>query len=111
METNSKPCNQCPYRRESLPGYLGDANYQPEVFLQQLDCRDMHPCHMAVDWNDYTEEDLLKAKKCTGALQFMNNSLRIHRNREIAELQKTVGKNENVFQWKSEFINHHKEKE
>jgi len=111
METNKQPCNQCPYRRESLPGYLGELNYQPELFLQQLDCKEIHPCHMAINWENCTEEDLFAAKKCTGALQFMNNSLQIHRNREVAELQKTVGRNENVFNWKREFINHHKGKD
>lgn len=109
---NDKPCNQCPYRKESLPGFLGDANYQPELFLQQLDMKEMHPCHLAIkDWENYTKEELLAANKCTGALQFMNNSLRIHRNPKIAALQKTAGKNEKVFQWKSEFIEHHKERD
>ena len=71
----------------------------------------MHPCHMTIDWENYTEEDLLAAKKCTGALQFMNNSFMIHRNAVVAKLQKTVGKNSDILQFKHNFIKHHEEKD
>lgn len=108
MKTNKTPCNECPYRKDSLPGYLGDESHNPELFLQQLDCKEMHPCHQMVDWNDYTEKDLGAASKCTGALQFMNNSFMRHRNMEVVKLQQTVGKNKDIMQFKHEFINHHK---
>lgn len=105
---SKKPCKECPYRKESLPGYLGEANYDPELFLQQLDMPELHPCHLAVDWESHTEQELLEAKKCVGALQFMNNSFMISRSQNIAVLQKEVGKNDEVISFKHNFIKHHR---
>lgn len=99
-----KPCKQCPYRKTSAPGYLGESSHDPQRFLQQLDLPTSHPCHNTVDWD---EEDYNKAKVCIGALQFMNNSAKLSRNPELKTLQSSLGKNDELFNWSSEFIKHH----
>ncbi len=101
-----KPCKVCPYRKTSLKGWLGDTYGKPELFLEQLELPDVHPCHSAVDdWDD--DQQLEGAVRCTGALQFMNNGGKRSRYKPIEALQAQVGKNEEVFSWRPEFIAHH----
>lgn len=104
MNTTIKPCHQCPYRKDSARGYLGENSYKPQLFLEQLEFDDLHPCHLSVNWE---EEDFNKSSVCVGALQFMNNSCKLHRNIEIARLQKMVGRNENILSFNHNFIKHH----
>jgi hypothetical protein len=101
-----KPCKVCPYKRDSLNGWLGDVSGNPQQFLTQLETPMLHPCHATVhDWDN--DEELESRPKCIGALQFMNNSLKLSRYPQIAKAQKEVGKNEEVFTWGHEFISYH----
>ena len=102
------PCKECPYRIDSAPGYLGNTTGRPERFLQQLDLQFLHPCHLQVDWESEDADDqILEAETCIGALQFMNNSCKSHRNSFIRDQQKEAGKNENVLAFNHNFISHH----
>ncbi len=104
-----KPCSECPYRKNSIKGWLGESSGDPMDFLAQLQNPDLHPCHKTIDWEKDDDIEKSDAPKCVGALQFMNNSLQISRYPEIAKLQKTVGKNlDEVMHHKKEFIEHHK---
>jgi hypothetical protein len=53
------------------------------------------------------EQALKEAPHCTGALQMMNNSCMLSRDREIMSQQKQVGKNDNVFMFQTEFTAYH----
>src|SRR5579859_5406661 len=106
-----KPCNECPYRKASLKGWLGEDSGKPEKFLMQLEFK-AHPCHKTVDWDQPeqgVEEEADEAPICVGAMQFMNNSLMLSRHPDIARIQKEYGKNEDVLQYKHNFIEHHKQ--
>lgn len=83
------PCKQCPYRKESAPGYLGNLSYKPTEFLKGIE-HDVHECHLTVN---YEENDYSKANVCIGALQFMNNSAMLSKNNEVATMQKIAGNN------------------
>lgn len=98
-----KPCRECPFKRTSASGYLGECLYDPELFLQQ---EEVIPCHLTVDYEG-KEPDYSQAQPCVGNLQFMNNSLKLSRNPQVKQLQDEAGKNTKIFQFKSEFINHH----
>jgi hypothetical protein len=102
-----KPCKECPYLKNSLPGYLGDASYYPELFLNQLETPVLHPCHTAINWEEATAEEIENAPICTGALQFMNNTCKSSRYGGTRTKQHQAGKNANVFDRRSEFIKHH----
>lgn len=102
-----KACVECPFKRNSAPGYLGEVSYQPEVFLQQINGPAM-PCHLSIDWEEKSEAKFDKAKECVGALQFMNNSFKMSRDVQTAKLQKEFGKSDEIFSKTIEFINHHK---
>jgi hypothetical protein len=109
MHSKKKPCKQCPFRKNSAKGWLGGDSGNPEQFLQQLDHPNFYPCHSAINWErENVDEQGMKAPRCAGALQFMNNSMMQSRNSEVRELQKPLGKNDEVMQFKHNFIEYHK---
>lgn len=103
----NQPCKECPFLKTSWEGYLGDLSYKPEVFLQQLD-EEIMPCHLSIDWE---KKEYDKAMPCAGALQFMNNHGKLSRDLAAAHIQKQYGKNEEVFEFRHEFIEHHSKKD
>ncbi len=105
-----KPCIECPFRKESCPGYLGDSSYNPEVFLATIEHSPI-PCHKVIDWEVASDEEIEREsweQPCIGSLQFQRNSLKQPRDPDYRELVSGVEKNEDVFNWKQEFIKHHK---
>jgi len=42
------PCKECPFRRRSLPGYVGAST--PTEFISTTQADVAMPCHMSVDW-------------------------------------------------------------
>lgn len=98
-----KPCKECPFRKQSAPGYLGAASWQPELFLSQIEHRPMS-CHMSVDW-EAGEED--SDHVCVGSLQFLKNSCKLPRDKDYAEIVRASERSEDIFQNRQQFINHH----
>jgi hypothetical protein len=98
-----KPCKECPFKRTSAPGYLGQCNYDPVSFLNQPE---ELPCHLTVDYES-KEPDFSKSKPCVGNIHFLNNRLKLSRDREFATTQKKYGKSQEVFSSVNEFIDHH----
>lgn len=98
-----KPCIECPFKKNSLPGYLGNMSYQPIEYLQHLNAIEPVECHLTVDYNS---DDHSNSKPCLGALQFMNNSGKL--TRYYGSQQREAGKNKDVFSTTVEFIEHHK---
>ncbi len=101
-----KQCKECPFRKSSLAGYLGEASYNPHEFLSTTE-NDPIPCHMAVDWEKEDGIDKQYKTPCIGSLKFLKNTMRIPRNPEYAKLLKGITKDETVFEKKADFINHH----
>lgn len=101
-----KTCKECPYKKDSLPGYLGELSHNPERFLDQLESPHLHPCHLTVNWED-EDGGTENAKTCTGALQYMNNTCKVSRYPQARQLQNTVGKSEKIFNRRTDFIKHH----
>lgn len=119
------PCNECPFRKNSLQGYLGPHKQSSEI-IGLLVVGVKFPCHMDVNgiaehiYEELKDDDIQKltraqatdfalkdAPHCTGALQMMNNSCMLSRSREIAEDQKKVGRNDKVFMFQNEFTAYH----
>lgn len=98
------PCRECPFKKNSLPGYLGECSHNPEGFLSGPEAQ---PCHLTVDYDSHPT-DYSKAILCIGNLQFLNNKLKLSRFKEIANAQKEAGKNVAVFSTTKEFIEYHK---
>lgn len=107
--SNKKPCQKCPFRKDSAPGYLGEASYNPTTFLMSME-HDPLPCHMAVEWDDddSNPDDLRYELPCIGSLQFLRNIAKLPKNSEYVELRNQVNKiNPGIFQTKQQFIEHH----
>jgi len=104
-----KLCKECPFKKDSMKGYLGEASGDPESFLQSMEY-DPIPCHLQVDWENDTDEEIENkcfSHPCIGSLQFMNNSCKLPFSKEYRALQDSVDKNPEVFNWRAEFIRHH----
>ncbi len=98
-------CKECPYRKQSAPGYLGEASFNPELFLGQLDGPLLHPCHLSVD---FETEDYSKASYCQGALQFAKNTCKFLGDNKANQLARelTIDSTE-IFARRQDFIDHH----
>jgi hypothetical protein len=103
-----QPCNDCPFRRASMPGWLGAGS--PESFLDCLQRDEPLPCHQTVDYEDPLWAEKWSAQEvgsmCAGALVFMANKMQRPRSREFPTMppDKVV-----VFANSVEFVRHHRE--
>jgi hypothetical protein len=104
LDKLKQPCMQCPFRKTSLPGYVGDA--EPEQFLATTMADEEMPCHLTVDYTDEHWRESLRfddVAYCKGALIFFRNICKKSRDwrRPIAE------RSEEVFASPQAFLNHH----
>jgi hypothetical protein len=113
----TKPCNACPFRRASAPGWLGEA--KPEEFIDTCLDDGLMPCHNTVDyanpnWRFAMLELDSKVQHCTGARIFYRNLCKVSRNpylgllREEGLLRDVAANRETVFVNREEFLKHHK---
>jgi len=84
---HTKPCEDCPWRKNSLPGWLGD--YDADTWLQIAHGDGIIPCHV------YTQQ-------CAGAAIYRSNVCKSVRNPKALELPG----NSEVFTF-NEFKQHH----
>lgn len=126
-----KPCRDCPFRRKSLPGWLGAAS--PEHFMLttfgekavEVDGGKLTmmmpagpeqpmPCHLTIDyndpywsekWNENWESGEETGSLCAGAaVMFANRA----KKPKYINLPKREPDRENVFTTPQEFIDHHR---
>lgn len=103
-------CKECPFKRTSLPGYLGKASHDPELFLAPHWRGDLRlPCHMKVDWEAENAQALARvAPLCHGFLILCKNAAKLPYNSEIKNaVEATEPDRENFFAWAHEFVDHH----
>lgn len=106
VEPVSTVCNDCPFRRKAMAGWLGGSS--PEGFIDCMQRDEPLPCHQTIDYND--EHWLAKwmlqrntGKMCAGALTFMANKLQHH---PFTKMEKD---HENIFSNTIEFVRYHRE--
>lgn len=112
----TRPCSDCPFRRDSTPGWTGDSD--PEWFVESAlsDYAEyqagskLAPCHQTVDYTDPdwpTKMDQVAA--CAGSLIFAQNNCKTPRDPERERAVKQVdADHETVFTSRQEFIDHHR---
>jgi len=102
----SKPCSQCPYRRQSLQGYLGESD--PEEFMELTMSDYPMPCHQTVDYREPQWKKKWEAgqvgKLCAGALIFFANICKRSRDGSRPTIP---ADRELVFSRPDEFIDYH----
>lgn len=101
-----KPCNECPFRRKAIPGWLGAAS--PQSFIIEISMERPLPCHPTInyakrDWlQQWTEQRI--GMICAGSLIMMSNMAKLPRDRKFPKLPSD---HENVFSTPREFITYH----
>lgn len=100
------PCNDCPWRRNSIRGWLGPTSAEDWVRLAHTDAQ--IACHQTIpegsDDNDPVFEDMTT---CAGATIFRANVCKSPRTtRGLPEYQLPADR-ERVFSWNDEFLAHH----
>lgn len=98
------PCNQCPWRKNSAPGYLG--GNAPEVYADAVQRNTVPACHQRDHgW------DNPRSAMCAGALAVMQNScIEPRYNGTWGDADK-VGKRDDCFKWVRDFYRYHAGKE
>ncbi len=87
MKTNLKaPCSDCPFRKKSLPGWLGP--WQPWDLLRSVDADVPFPCHQTIA-EDHEErgQSLDQMQSCAGAALFLANRYKLSRDPSTARHQ------------------------
>jgi hypothetical protein len=98
---HTTPCRECPWRKQSAPGYLGASN--PIEFLETSETGIKMPCHLAVDYEEADWElQIEEAPHCAGrAIHYANRAKRGD------DVPKMPADRENVFSNPQDFIDHH----
>ncbi len=104
----AKPCKECPFRRKSLAGYVG--NDTPRRFVAVAQFAEVPlPCHCKVnyerkDWKRQAD----RAPLCAGFATFLANMIKSPRNAEIRKLLDDVKPDrKNIFATPAEMLAHH----
>jgi agmatine/peptidylarginine deiminase len=87
--TQSKMCNECPFRFNAPPGWLGP--WKPDQIVQIIQQDENFICHKAINRileKGGTEKDAeQKGQHCVGMLRYMNAMLKRSRNQQKAQRQ------------------------
>lgn len=109
--THVTACKQCPYRRDSLPGWLGSGTPESFAYGAVADkLPEEFPCHCAIDYDDpkWKDTQYPEASLCAGALAMARNNCKLATDPERAALIAQVPRDPEVFQFPAEFLAHHK---
>lgn len=108
LKVRPQVCDQCPFRRLSAPGWLGEN--RPEDFAYIATEGQGIACHSLVDQeNEQRRRQQEKsAARCRGALVMMANSCKLPVSKELAALRRTVQVDPAIFSHEQEFIAHHR---
>lgn len=103
------PCNACPFRKDSAPGWLGP--HTPEDLVRQLQVAEYWTCHKTVT-ETISHDEAFDAgnavQHCAGAAAMMRNACKLPRDPFLMAYAIEVGKRDDVFSHWSHFLEHHK---
>ena len=106
------PCETCPFRKDSMGGFLGGTELAEWVAAWQADCP--FPCHNTVSDDDIAAirdgdlSPLDDAAYCVGALICMRNSAKAPRNTEVRKVTREIEPDrDTVFDHFRHFYSHH----
>lgn len=106
----AKPCGDCPFRRKSAAGWLGEAT--PSSFVIAISYETPLPCHQTIDYTDRKWLEKWTAQRigmiCTGSLIMMANMCKLPRDPAFPRMK---ADRTNVFARPEEFITYHEDAE
>lgn len=101
-----QPCNDCPFRKKAMPGWLGEAT--PESFIECIQREQPLPCHQTIDYGDPAWKEKWISSEigntCAGALILSSNMGKLPRDRAFPRMPSD---RENVFATSFEFLEYH----
>jgi hypothetical protein len=97
-----KVCNDCPFRKKSVPGWLGP--WENAWHIMQSVYHNYFPCHKTIKYDGITKGTI----PCAGALIFCKNIMKLPRDPMMCG---EVEKSDLIFQTEAEMMLHHKRKE
>lgn len=95
-----KPCEECPFRRDSVPGHIGP--YAAHDWPNMAHAEGPIACHMTIKGDEGWGQDGMK--QCAGAAIFRANIMKSPRHPKVARLP---ADKQLVFAWDDELIAHH----
>ena len=100
------PCNDCPWRRDAIPGWLGP--HTAEEWTQMAHADGQIACHQTIP-ADTPEDgsDLDQMTACAGAAIFRANIAKSPRPLRGLPEYRLAADRERVFSWDDEFIAYH----
>lgn len=99
-----KPCNDCAFRRSSVPGKLGGSPV--ETYIGQTIGPFYIPCHLHYDSSgENWKQNAMNAPQCAGSQVFRANAF--PNLGHPASIKSLPADHENVFSTPAEFISHH----
>lgn len=97
-EATPTPCNECPWRRNAAPGWLGP--YSADEWLEIAHSEAPIACHKTVGRQGWQE----KSRQCQGAAIFRANVAKQPMNPTMAQGPRDT---QQVFRSNAEFKDHH----
>ena len=109
MKLCKKPCEECPFRRTSMKGYVGDYQSVDDFYTAHVQADTPNPCHMTMDYSEHPDwREKFNAgehgKLCKGQAVFYANMCKIDRYGIIPRVRKSI---KAIFQWPHEFFEYH----
>ncbi len=98
------PCEECPFKKKSLQGYVGNTTVAEFVMQAEGGASPM-PCHMEVDYEkkDWKKQQE-KVHQCSGHAIFLSNMCKGHLGPGVERLPRDT---ETVFQFPSQMLQYH----
>jgi len=97
MKQHTQPCRECPWRRKSVPKFLGGFEATQWTALANSD--DFVLCHVT-----NKHEDETKDPQCAGSSIYRANTCKLSRNPDVLRLPTD---RDTVFSFRTEFEAHH----
>ena len=113
--TMKKPCDECPFRKNSLPGWLGPWEALG-LHRYVMDSEKPFSCHMTIRdkvdlvSGEETTTSVENTELCVGSILYMNKGGKLARDPFLAEQQDRFEKDstEDILSVK-QFLEHHKD--
>ena len=104
---HKRPCIECPWRKESPPGWLG--GFAAEWFTERVYADVPLNCHMSVGAHEHKPEEAIQqeAPLCAGSLIAYRNMCKLPRRTDLAEAVRSVEPSSEVFPHPHFFLHHH----
>ncbi len=98
-------CKGCPFRKNSLPGWLGD--YTPDEVVAAVWSEQHFMCHTEIDYtNPDWQQELAGKPHCGGAIQMAKVMCKLPRNPQHAAAVRSCKVEKNHL--RKDFTEHHK---